>query len=383
MTDNEHAETADDESTADLTTTLTATPSNYKILGKLSEKDAAGVLGQNTSNSGTTYGLRGEVDSTDSSAAGVHGEATDTNGSASGVTGVTQSNGGIFVVAGVEGDAPSTQTSSAWGVAGTSKAEGYYDDNFDTEVFGGGVYGGVTPDSGNYTAGVLGENSGTHNRAAGVRGNAASSGKTFGVYGTAASSDTDAAGVRGDANASSGTVHGVYGSTNSSNGYGLYTPDDAKVDGHVEASEGIRADVGASVYLGSNQTIPDGGVKTLAFDSIEVDERNEFDTGTGKFTTKYAGTYAVDCAISFEDTVDTSQGSETIYIELWGGGTRKAVKEVLSPGGDDGTYNISKTLYNLGANDEIEIIIKNYSSFDQVIYGTNPVWTYMTVRQVA
>lgn len=200
MTEDSTSEDTVDGAQTEAEPLATATPSNYKVIGEFTSSDGAGVLGLNNEGSDVAYGVRGETPSSNGSSAGVYGESTATSGGASGVTGVTQSNGGLFAgAAGVSGEAPSTNSSSAWGVTGTSNAEGYYNSSFDFPVWGGGVYGSVSPDSGEYTAGVYGTNSGSHGGATGVYGiTTASSGVTYGVYGTTQSSDRDAAAVYSD-----------------------------------------------------------------------------------------------------------------------------------------------------------------------------------------
>jgi hypothetical protein len=75
--------------------------------------------------------------------------------------------------------------------------------------------------------------------------------------------------IRGLAASSSTTNYGVKGETNSPDGYGLYTPDDAKVDGTME----IGGDLNVSGQKHFVQTVSTtNGPKQVAYTAVEAGE---------------------------------------------------------------------------------------------------------------
>ncbi len=94
------------------------------------------------------------------------------------------------------------------------------------------------------------------------------SGQTKGVRGLAQSPQGTA--VQGINTATSGTTYGVHGRVDSPDGYGLYTGDDARVDGTLTVGGGLASDpvtigAGAStadsgLVVGAGSTAPSGGV---------------------------------------------------------------------------------------------------------------------------
>lgn len=149
---------------------------------------------------------------------GLYAKTTGTDPTDAGVFGVSTAEQGY----GVHGRATATsgRNYGLWGLSKSSE--------------GTGLYGKASASSGG-TIGVRGIAQSPDGR--GVSGaNTASSGKTTGTYGAVSSSDNGAAGVRGYAAADSGTIFGVYGETKSPDGYGLYTPNDAKVGSTLYAT---------------------------------------------------------------------------------------------------------------------------------------------------
>jgi len=74
--------------------------------------------------------------------------------------------------------------------------------------------------------------------------------------------------IRGKASGS-GNTYGVKGEVNSSDGYGIYTPDDAKVDGNIE----VLGDLQVSGIKNFVQTVSsDAGPKQVKYTSVEAGE---------------------------------------------------------------------------------------------------------------
>jgi hypothetical protein len=176
----------------------TALSTTYKVLGELDAPDGTGVLGHNTATSGQAHAIEGVTDSHGDRAAGVFGEATPSSGWTFGVHGVTHSSHGSAV--GVRGLAPQGEADGVVGIAQN-----------------GGIGIGGTTDSTSQPAGVA------HNLA--------TTGAAIGHHGVVDSSGDGSVGVLGEATESSGQTFGIRGVTASPDGYGLGTPDDAKVGG--------------------------------------------------------------------------------------------------------------------------------------------------------
>jgi hypothetical protein len=172
------------------------TPPAYGVYGQsASSLGGAGVYGRATGTGGTT-GVMGE--STSSLGTGVSGEApffgvkgfaSATSGTNYGIYGESDSGDGY----GVYGTAPVT------GTAGVASYTGIYGEADD--VYGRGVFGWATDTSGaGNPIGVWGQ--------------------ADDAYGTGVYGQAPFAGLSGNATASTGTNYGVYGSSDSSGGYG-------------------------------------------------------------------------------------------------------------------------------------------------------------------
>lgn len=340
MSDN----TPDDEltsvSTSDRTSvTTSAISSAYKVLGQLDDPTGVGVLGHNTSTTGTAYGVEGVTDSADTEAVGVYGNAATAASNATfGVVGTTASDHNL--AAGVFGDG-----SQAIGVRGISAG--------DDGVFGLSYASGA--------AGVYGESK------------ESSGSSTNGVRGIARSDADGTAGVKGESFATSGATYGVYGSANSADGYGLYSADDARVDGSVSVGS-----LGAEVTLGTTQTLTSTS-EIVRFDTVVTDDLNEYSTTTGKWTATNAGTYLVTAQIEW-NPLNMSAG-EGLFINLYLDGTRVATNFRQSGGSAGPSMNLSKTIRNVAAGDTVSVWAQKNSSDDMEIYGDSR-YTWFEISRI-
>jgi hypothetical protein len=175
-------------------------------------------LGENWSGSpGTGYGLRVELEDQGQALQGIAGINTN-NSDDIGLQGKTYSNDGV------------------------------------------GLFGHAVQSSGQ-TRGLVGRVDSPNGKGLQGRATATATGDSIGVEGRNAADEGTA--ILGKATASSTTTYGVRGETNSSDGYGLYTPDDAKVDGDLLVS-GVKNFV---------QTVSsDAGPKQVKYTSVEAGE---------------------------------------------------------------------------------------------------------------
>jgi len=230
-------ETNNGDSSTEVATTSVSS-SFQKIVGETGQTDAVGVQGRTTASTSVTHGVVGKSDS-----------------SAEGSTGVT-------------GKATSTDSTETYGVQGISEAD--WDDA--NNQYPAGVFG--TTNGSGRTIGVEGRTSGPG--AAGMYAVAADPSferdfnDTFPTGLTAVttySSDMDgakgAAAIEADASASSGTNYGILASTQSPDGYGVFSDGDSGTVGTHEVTDGTvhyqRDDP-------STAELPDGAVMTYNSD---------------------------------------------------------------------------------------------------------------------
>jgi hypothetical protein len=231
--------------------TTAATGINYGVRGEAASTSGAGVSGLASAATGITHGVQGLSSST--AGRGVYGAAVAGSGEAYGVFGLTFSTAGT----GVKGRAATT-SGTTYGVYGEAEsidgigvyglhihldgtAPGLMGESNSTASYATAVVGQTTSTSpGPYSSGVRGISLGTGSTGIGVWGSHESSG--WGVFGYAPSgrgvyggtqSDT---GVYGNAGASTGTNYGVYGRTQSPDGYAGYFSGDVHVTGDLSAS---------------------------------------------------------------------------------------------------------------------------------------------------
>jgi hypothetical protein len=179
------------------------------VNGESASSSGRGVFGYVASTTGTTYGVFGASQSNDGT--GVYGEAAATTGVNYGVYGRTYSTGNNS--RGVYGWA-STSTGYNYGVVGQADSTG-----------GTGVFGWATATSGP-TYGVYGRSdsagTGVYGYESSAIGGTGVHGRSEGQLGVGVSGSGGWEGVRGHALNDSGVNYGVYGSTDSPSGYGVY-----------------------------------------------------------------------------------------------------------------------------------------------------------------
>lgn len=318
----------------------TAVSSDYKVRGQKAAQDGTGVLGYNTATTGRSYGVEGVTDSADTDAAGVYGEATPSNGETYGLYGITNSDGGLFGrPAGVRGSAPAGSGSNANGVFGTTAGTGFTDATLGP-FRAGGVVGRAVATSGVVAnAGVIGTNFST-------------SGIGNGVIGETHSVGAGTAGVVGRATQGSGTVHGVRGEVSSPDGFGLSSPDDVKFEG------ALYRDIGAKVWLDTFQSIPSLSETRIEYDTVIVDDRDEFDTSNHKFVCATPGAYHVDAHARWNDQLSgDSTGDHFVSMFVEVNGSPEAYTQDFIAVDSRPSHEVSTTLRGLSAGDEITVTI--------------------------
>jgi len=328
-----------------------------KVIGKLDDDQGIGVLGEATATSTTTYGVQGLTQSSDADAAGVRASA---------------SNGALGIDAEAV-DNYAIRASTTGESAIYAKTDGSFYNAFE----------GINTSSSGPAWGVRGDTSSENSDAYGVKGNAnstSSSASPKGVGGETDASGDGAAGVEGVAAASSGVIYGVKGETNSSDGYGLYTPDDASVGGSVSVSK-----TGVSAYLANgDQTVGTDTDTTVAFNETAADHFNGMDTSTGVYTVQEAGDYHVSFVIDWSSTF--SAGIAIIYdLEINGDSSQQGLSAdtTTSASGQQVCRTFSRTVFGLSSGDTIEVVVNQNSGSQKDIYGFGDAQeTYMTIHKV-
>jgi hypothetical protein len=243
---------------------------------EIRKKDAgAGLrtLVGNETNQNSDTGLKGETKST--AGTGVFGYARPTTGDTRGLVGRVDSPDGK----GLEGQIRSSDPGDGVAVRGFSESQDGW--GIESLVSGSGntygVRGKVTSPDGTGIFGYANSNTGSTRGLVGrvdspdgtglegqVRSSDAGSGEALLGFSEA----KDGTAVRGQS-VGSGNTYGIKGEVSSSDGYGLYTPDDAKVDGTVE----VLGDIEVSGVKNFVQTVSsDAGPKQVKYTSVEAGE---------------------------------------------------------------------------------------------------------------
>jgi len=293
-----------------------------KVIGRLSDDNGIGVLGEATG-SGSTTGVWGTVDSSDG-----HGIRTPDDARIDGTLEMSNSSSDPNIQFSSQGDAYMYMFESGTGNSDQniiSHSSNYpdwglrYDDNGDDFVFQQGGTDVVTVDLG----------------FAGLSVN------------------------KGDLGVEQGNL--------------------AVSNGYVDAGEGFQGNVGASVSLGSDQSVTDSQKDDVEYDTIEKDDRSEFDTTNNKFDCKYAGDYHVNAAV---EVYFVPEGGR-VQLEIWLAGTRKAVSKQYGgvPSNERMTVAVSKTLKDVSTNDSIKIKFANRSGTDLTLTGLDQ-FSHLEITQV-
>ncbi|MFO0612388.1 MAG: hypothetical protein U0414_07365 [Polyangiaceae bacterium] len=129
-----------------------------------------------------------------------------------------------------------------------------------------------------------------------------------------------------------------------------FTDDRARLDALENSSASGSA---FRAYTNSQVTLPNGG-STVHFDAESFDTADEYDPGTGKFTTKTGGIYDVNCNLIF----DSGQTTSKYYLEaglfLNGNGAGSGRVDVAASLGDgySAAYGVH-ALLKLSAGDAV------------------------------
>lgn len=275
------------------------TGTTYGVQGTMDSPTGAGVIGTASANSGVNYGVRGRSDSTLGS--GVYGNATASSGDTNGVYGRSDSTTGR----GVYGYA-SNATQASYG--------GYFETN---GVTGAGVFGEALSSTGTNYGGRFRNNSTT---GGGLSASALSTtGTTYG--GRFENNSTAGRGVFGWTLATTGTTWGAYGRSDSNSGVGVRGFASANTgltvggDFESESTSGVGVNGVASATTGSTAG---GSFETNSPNGAGVVGRGKAATGDsyGVFgisdSTTGIGVYA---------TATASADSVGVYAQCGAGGT--------------------------------------------------------------
>lgn len=125
-------------------------------------------------------------------------------------------------------------------------------------------------------------------------------------------------GVLGHNTATSGTAVGIEGVTESPEGYGLYTADDAKVEGAAELAAlagAVTGDTTVTSLLGDGLTVA-GGALALGPTSVQTDTASTF--GEGDVSVTHSKTTVTDNAIELGTYTDSvSRPLDTGSVEVY------------------------------------------------------------------
>lgn len=330
--------------------TAAVVSSDYKVRGKKSAPDGAGVLGHNTATTGTARGVEGVTDSPSRAAAGVHGQATAGSGATYGVDGVTQSS-----------------DTGAAGVRGSTSGanRGVVGDAYDTRS-------NLPTLSSSRAAAIFGRS----DKSAGT-----------GVVGWSKNSD----GVHGRSDDSDSSA--VF-AENTSGGWALETNTESKIGGDLNVDNDVfvtnnldvsgHADirtVGAEVYLANNFTISDSNREVVVWDTVEDDDFGAYDKSTGIYELPENGDYHVDFMVDWSDSF--SAGDTIQYdLRINGGNNGGLSADTTVPSNMAPARCFSKTLYDMVGGVELTVEVDQVSGSSKDIWGSSSQETYWTITKV-
>ena len=193
-------------------------------------------------------------------------------------------------------------------------------------------------------------------------------------------------GILGQNNAPNGTPIGVQGAVpHASGGYGLYTADDARVDGtvsaatvtatRVEADTVVTADAGTTVWDAWGQSIPDGTRTKIEFQSVERDQRNQWDATNYAITVTEPGNYLVSAGLYWADW--PSSGTNN-WITVRRNDNIGVVQDF-----SDGFSQLqaSRPVLGVDANDTFHLDVEQYEG-SALDVGGSRISTYLSVVQL-
>lgn len=188
----------------------------------------------------------------------------------------------------------------------------------------------------------------------------ATSGSPVGVKGTSFAPKGKA--VEGVNKASSGTAYGVLGRTSSNTGYGVYTPDDAKVDGTIE----VGGDIQVSGVKNFVQTVStDAGPKKVTYTAIESGDPQ---TETSNVVEMTEGVAVVDLPDHFGMVTSSEEPlsvqvtpycNEKVHPQVTDQSTERIVVKDFSDGPTDYTFAYTVKGIRQGFEDQ-EVVSENW-----------------------
>jgi len=127
--------------------------------------------------------------------------------------------------------------------------------------------------------------------------------------------------------------------------------------------------------LGTDQNISAATFETVAFDTVGVDERGEFDPSSGRFVIDESGWYHVDFSVSFQVAADSDRLIAQ-FNDFTGANPKLAATG--NAGGSNDHIISNSGLVQLDSGNEYEVRVQNVNN-DDVVSGTG-FETYIAVR---
>lgn len=189
--------------------------------------------------------------------------------------------------------------------------------------------------------------------------NTATSGTAIGVKGVTDSTHERAAGVLG-VSSSSGSAAAI------------------RAEGHVDTT-----DVGLSVWLGSDQTIPTETERPILFDSIRRDDFDAYDSTTGVYTVQEPGDYHVDFTVRWRDffgsdgTPDIAR--HRVYVN---GSLDRGIRYETSLNSGKPPEHHSKTVFDLSTGDTLRVTVWQSGDENAIVGDPTEESEYLTIHKV-
>jgi hypothetical protein len=155
---------------------------------------------------------------------------------------------------------------------------------------------------------------------------------------------------------------------------------------YVDAAEGYRGAIGSSAYLaaGANFSVT-STAQRIPFDTLAADQRNEFDTSNNYFECAHDGAYVVEIGLESANNSTTSGDVELILDIMQGNaGSNPASDQGIvwnfEPNGNNVARTFTKTIFGLNAGNRIAVEISDSAGNLELTGSANE--TFFMVRQV-
>ncbi len=144
----------------------------------------------------------------------------------------------------------------------------------------------------------------------------------------------------------------------------------------IEADTVVTGDVGTVVWNAYDQSIPSGSRTTVEFQTVETDQRSQWDSSTYEITVTEAGNYLVSAGIFWRD--EPSSGTNHWFTVRRNGNV--GVLQSFSEGGDE-QLQATRPVLGVNEGDTFLMEVEQYEG-SSLRLGGSRISTYLSVVQL-